>query len=121
MVGWFTGAASPVSSDGLFVPSSPIRMLDTRWSHSIAPWGGSVIEFGAGDDLAGLAGRVAAAAMNIAVTEPLAMGAFGVGTALRLTDQLALTGELRLRGHEWRFVGTTAEIAAGISWRLPQF
>ena len=45
----------------------------------------------------------------------------GVGTAVRVTDQLALTGEFRLRGHEWRFVGTTTEIAAGLSWRLPRF
>lgn len=43
------------------------------------------------------------------------------GTAFRLTDRLALTGEFRLRGHEWKFVGTTTEIAAGVAWRLPQF
>ena len=46
---------------------------------------------------------------------------FAVGTGVRLTDQLALTGEARLRGHEWKFVGTTAEISAGLSWRFPSF
>ena len=38
-----------------------------------------------------------------------------------LCHQLALTGEARLRGHEWKFVGTTAEISAGLSWRFPSF
>jgi outer membrane protein W len=46
---------------------------------------------------------------------------FAVGTGVRLTDQLGLTGEVRLRGHEWRFVGSTAEISTGVVWRLPQF
>lgn len=44
-----------------------------------------------------------------------------VGTGVRLTDRLALTGELRIRGHEWRFVGTTADISAGLAWRIPSF
>jgi hypothetical protein len=44
-----------------------------------------------------------------------------VGTGVRLTDRLGVTGELRLRGHEWRFVGTTAEISAGLAWRIPSF
>ena len=46
---------------------------------------------------------------------------FAVGTGVRLTERLGLTGELRLRGHEWDFVGTTAEISAGLAWRLPSF
>ena len=46
---------------------------------------------------------------------------FAAGTGVRLTDQLALTGEFRLRGHEWRFVGTTTEVSAGLAWRLPMF
>ena len=45
---------------------------------------------------------------------------FGAGTAVRVSEHLALTGEFRLRGHEWRFVGTTTEIAAGLSWRPPR-
>jgi hypothetical protein len=43
------------------------------------------------------------------------------GTAVRLTDRLAATGEFRLRGHEWRFTGTTTELSAGLAWRLPSF
>ena len=43
------------------------------------------------------------------------------GTGVRLTDRLALAGEFRLRGHEWKFTGTTAELSAGLAWRLPSF
>ena len=46
---------------------------------------------------------------------------FAAGTGVRLTDRLAVTGEVRLRGHGWRATGTTAEIAAGLAWRLPGF
>jgi opacity protein-like surface antigen len=44
-----------------------------------------------------------------------------VGTAVHLTDRLDLTGEFRLRGHEWRFVGTSTELSVGVGWRLPSF
>jgi opacity protein-like surface antigen len=44
-----------------------------------------------------------------------------VGTGVRLTERLGVTGEFRLRGHEWDFVGTTAEISAGLAWRFPSF
>jgi hypothetical protein len=40
---------------------------------------------------------------------------------VRLTERLGVTGEFRLRGHEWDFVGTTAEISAGLAWRFPSF
>lgn len=30
VVGWFTGPSAPVSSDGLFVPIAPTRLVDTR-------------------------------------------------------------------------------------------
>ena len=46
---------------------------------------------------------------------------FSAGTAVRLTDRLAVTGEFRLRGHEWRFIGTRTEIAAGLAWRVQGF
>ena len=48
VVGWFTGSPQPKSTDGLFVPSSPIRMRDTRQDYAIPPWGGSTIEFSSG-------------------------------------------------------------------------
>lgn len=40
------------------------------------------------------------------------------GTAVQVNESLALTGEFRLRGHEWRFVGVTSEISAGLAWRF---
>ena len=43
------------------------------------------------------------------------------GAGIRLTDRVGLNVELRIRGHEWRFAGSTAEIGAGIVWRLPSF
>lgn len=43
------------------------------------------------------------------------------GTSVRLTDHLSAVGEFRLRGHEWRFTGTTTELAAGLAWRFPSF
>jgi opacity protein-like surface antigen len=46
---------------------------------------------------------------------------FAVGTGVRLTERLGVTGEFRLRGHDWDFVGTSAEISAGLAWRLPSF
>lgn len=46
---------------------------------------------------------------------------FAVGTGVRLNDRLDVTGELRLRGIEWRFVGSTAEWSAGLKWRIPSF
>ena len=46
---------------------------------------------------------------------------FAAGTTVRLNDRLDLIGELRLRGIEWRFAGSTAEWSAGLNWRLPAF
>lgn len=44
-----------------------------------------------------------------------------VGTGVRLTDRLGLTGELRLRGHQFDFAGSTADLSVGLAWRLPAF
>lgn len=46
---------------------------------------------------------------------------FSGGTAVWLSDRVGVTGEFRLRGHEWDFAGTTTELTAGITWRLPEF
>jgi opacity protein-like surface antigen len=43
------------------------------------------------------------------------------GTGVRLTDRLRVTGEFRLRAHEWRATGTTTELSAGLAWALPSF
>ena len=41
------------------------------------------------------------------------------GTAVRLTDRFAVTSEVRVHGHGWRFTGATGEFSAGVAWRLP--
>lgn len=41
------------------------------------------------------------------------------GTGFRLTERLGLLGEMRVRGVEWRFVGSIAEWALGLTWRIP--
>ena len=53
VAGWFTGPSAPKSTDGLFVPTNPIRVLDTRGASVMPPWGGSTFEFGSGTPLRG--------------------------------------------------------------------
>jgi hypothetical protein len=94
VVGWFTGSSHARSTDGLFVPSSPIRMRDTRHDYAIAPWGGSTIEFSSGAELSSLSGQVAAVAMNLAIAEPLDVGfvtAFPAGVARPLAANLNIS------------------------------
>lgn len=43
------------------------------------------------------------------------------GTDVSLTERVGLIGELRLRGIERRFTGSTAEGSLGMAWRLPSF
>lgn len=68
VVGYFSGSSEPITTtDGLFVPSSPLRMFDTRQLRSLPPWSGSTYEFYVGN--AGSL-QVAAAVMNITGTSP---------------------------------------------------
>ncbi|MGB8861904.1 MAG: sortase [Ilumatobacteraceae bacterium] len=72
VVGYFTGASeATTSTDGLFIPTSPLRMLDTRPLRTLPPWSGSTYEFYAGDG-GGL--QVSAAVMNITATLPWDLG-----------------------------------------------
>ena len=43
------------------------------------------------------------------------------GTGVRLTDRVALVGELRIRGFEWDYVGSTGEWSIGLAWAVPTF
>ena len=43
------------------------------------------------------------------------------GTGVRLTDRVGVFGEVRIRGFEWDFVGSTGEFSAGLTWALPSF
>ena len=89
VAGWFTGDAVPKSTDGLFLPSTPLRMLDTRNSSLLAPWGGSTFEFFAGNPIPG----VSAAALNITGIDPWQAGfvtAFPAGVPRPLASNLNL-------------------------------
>ena len=47
--------------------------------------------------------------------------AFASGATAWLTNRMGLTGEFRLRLHEWQSAGTTSELSGGVTWRLPSF
>ncbi|MEQ1701095.1 MAG: sortase [Ilumatobacteraceae bacterium] len=81
VVGWFTGEADTPATAGLFVPSAPLRMLDTRGLRTLAPWSGSTYEFYTGNSAAI---SISAVVMNITGTSPWANGyvtAFPAGVA----------------------------------------
>jgi LPXTG-site transpeptidase (sortase) family protein len=79
VAGWFTGASAPSSTDGLFVPVTPTRLLDTRVAGALNPLGstfrpapGTTVEV----PVSGRAGVGVAAAvvMNVTVTSSHAAG-----------------------------------------------
>ena len=91
VVGWFTGSNAPASLDGLFVPTAPTRVLDSRDSSTYAPWGATTLEFETRVP-AGIS--AAAVAMNIAITEPWNVGfvtAFPAGVSRPLAANLNVT------------------------------
>jgi LPXTG-site transpeptidase (sortase) family protein len=71
VAGWFTGDGAAVSTDGLFVPTSPTRVLDSRDDFRMAPWGATTLEFGTGSPFPLTTGAVA---LNITATEPWYLG-----------------------------------------------
>ena len=90
VVGWFTGVADGASTDGLFVPNAPLRMLDTRGLRSLPPWGGSTYEFNTGNGIP----QISAAVMNITGTSPWDSGyvtAFPAGFARPLSSNLNIS------------------------------
>lgn len=70
VAGWFTGATAAKSTDGLFLPSNPTRLLDSRNSFIMPTWGGSTLEF----PVHGPTGQVSAAAINVTGTESMLAG-----------------------------------------------
>lgn len=91
VAGWFTGARAAVDTAGLFVPASPRRVLDTRQTGAIAPWGGSTIEFESG---AATPAGTAAAALNITAVSPWNVGfltAYPAGAARPFVSNLNVT------------------------------
>src|SRR3954452_14008931 len=87
VTGWFTGSKSAVTTDGLFIPSNPTRLIDSRQSFAMPTWGGSTLEF----PVFGPAGQVAAVALNVTGTESMIGGfvtAFPAGVARPLASNL---------------------------------
>ena len=90
VTGYFTGAKTPPSTDGLFLPTNPTRLLDSRASFVMPTWGGSTLEFPV---LGGPAGQVSAAAINITGTQSMIGGfvtAFPSGVARPKASNLNL-------------------------------
>lgn len=109
VVGWFTGAGAGVSEDGLFVPSTPRRTLDTRTTSVMPLWGQSTVEF---SSLSPYPSRTAAVAMNVAVTDPLFMGfitTYPAGVARPLAANLNVTAlDQTIANHAISRVGSRA-------------
>jgi hypothetical protein len=89
----------------LFMPETQLRY---RWNAGrVAPYVGGGV---------GLARMTSSSRSDWDPTLSVA-----AGTGVRMTDRLSAVGEFRLRGHEWRFTGTTTELAFGLAWHLPSF
>jgi hypothetical protein len=72
IVGYMTGPSAGASTDGLFVPIDPQRLLDTR-QRARRVWPGGTASFGLP---AGMAQRAQAVAMNLTVTSSIGPGYF---------------------------------------------
>ena len=70
VAGWFTGETAPLTTDGLFLPSNPTRLVDSRSSFVMPTWGGSTLEF----PVYGPSGQVSAVAVNMTGTQSMNAG-----------------------------------------------
>jgi len=84
VIGYFTGASAPANSDGLFVPMTPVRRLDTRQSGAI----------GANQSRSFSAPGGGVAIGSLTMVHPLAAGfatAWANGTPMPPTSSINLT------------------------------
>jgi len=84
VIGYFTGASAPANSDGLFVPMTPVRRLDTRQSGAI----------GANQSRSFSAPGGGVAIGSLTMVNPLAAGfatAWANGTPMPPTSSINLT------------------------------
>lgn len=82
ITGYFTGPSAPSSSEGLFVPSTPTRVLDTR--RALGPSGGPRVHAGGAREVVPFAeslGSYAAVSANLTVTETASGGWWRLGPA----------------------------------------
>jgi sortase (surface protein transpeptidase) len=107
VVGWFTGATASADTAGLFVPTSPIRMLDTRILRTLAPWARSTYEFTTANPTA----QVSAVALNVT-----ALNAWDPGFVTALPAGLPVPGASNLNLTGWQQV-TAAHAIVAVSTR----
>lgn len=91
VIGYMTGPSGGVSGDGLFVPITPTRMLDTRRA-KMRSWHGGVTQFALP---APINTRAQAVAMNLTVTSTVDAGYFtlyAAQTPRREVSNLNVTG-----------------------------
>ncbi|MGZ4805715.1 MAG: sortase domain-containing protein [Ilumatobacteraceae bacterium] len=89
VAGWFTGPTATLTTDGLFVPTSPMRLLDSRNMFVMPTWGGSTLEFSVLPPVS----TVSAVAVNITGTQSMIGGfvtAFPAGVARPTASNLNL-------------------------------
>lgn len=109
LTGWFTGPSAPWSSDGLFVATSPTRVLDTRDRTTVFPNG--AVEF---DPSAVTGGPVAAVAANWTLTRTWRAGFLTVHPA-RTARPLASTANADRRNQDVAQFGIVATSTNGLS------
>ncbi len=109
MTGWFTGPSSPWSDAGLFVPTTPTRLLDTRTSTAVFPNG--TIELDP-TDVTG--GPVAAIAANWTLTRTWRGGFLTVHPA-RSERPVAATANADRRNQDVAQFGITAASSDGLA------
>ncbi|MGZ4679431.1 MAG: sortase domain-containing protein, partial [Ilumatobacteraceae bacterium] len=89
VAGWFTGPTATLTTDGLFVPTSPMRLLDSHNMFVMPTWGGSTLEFSVLPPVS----TVSAVAVNITGTQSMIGGfvtAFPAGVARPTASNLNL-------------------------------
>ena len=91
VAGWFTGESAPSGTDGLFVPLSPARLLDTRPNGIVGAGQTRLLPVGGNGGVP--AAGVAAVVLNLTGTEARAAGyvtAFPAQTTMPLASNLNL-------------------------------
>ena len=71
VAGYFTGVSAPLSSDGLFYPTNPFRLIDSRAMFVMPTWGGSTLEVPV---YGPPGGSVSAVAVNLTGTQSMTGG-----------------------------------------------
>jgi matrixin len=110
VTGYFTGAAAENSATGLFVATTPTRLLDTRTSGGITPGDGSTVE---GGNYPFILANGAAIVTNVTATEILHPG-FLTAYPARTSRPLAATANV-IPGQSVATGGITPSSSAGIA------